>query len=548
MRSLFLILVFCVGCGSVPAPKADGGNPNGKENGETCAAGGDCKSGACVDGVCCNEACTGQCEACNVEGSAGTCGAVTGPPVGSRTACAGGGDVCGLTCNGTLRDQCEESTLPCGTGTCVGTMAMQPPLCSGGSCGTSQPLDCTTTTDTKMCGADRCAGVIDLALGLFHSCALLSDGTVRCWGQNFRGVLGLGGTDLSNKLKPTPVPGLTNVKKISTSPTNFTMCALIGDGTVKCWGGNQYGQLGINSMDTGNHTSPAPVLASGDGTPLAGIKDISVGDYHVCALKTDSTVLCWGWGLFGRVADGNATDHKILLPQPIMPATTLGDKLVTGGGHTMLLVGTNTSAQYVCWGVDGNGQCGITATSSVVTASSPTSLFDTINGTVARPLAGGNATSCAIINNGTLHCWGYNMNGELGRAGGGGTSSSTHAPVCRNNVNSCPNLADQLQGVTQATAGDNHVCALAGGLIKCWGGNTYGQLGNGTTTPQNYAANGPTISPAPTLVVAGGYHTCAILTDRTIRCWGENDFGQLGNDMMTASNTGIPSPVTPVWN
>jgi alpha-tubulin suppressor-like RCC1 family protein len=85
-------------------------------------------------------------------------------------------------------------------------------------------------------------------------------------------------------------------------------------------------------------------------------------------------------------------------------------------------------------------------------------------------------------------------------------------------------------------------------LIKCWGGNTYGQLGNGTTTPQNYAANGPTISPAPTLVVAGGYHTCAILTDRTIRCWGENDFGQLGNDMMTASNTGIPSPVTPVWN
>jgi alpha-tubulin suppressor-like RCC1 family protein len=425
-------------------------------------------------------------------------------------------------------------------------MAMTPPLCSQGTCGQSQPLDCTTTPDTKMCGADRCAGVTDLALGLYYSCALLSDGTVRCWGQNFRGTLGLGGTDLSSKLRPTPVPGLSNVKKIAASPTHDTTCALLNDGTMKCWGNNDHGQLGINAADTGNHTTPTPVLAA-VGTPLTGVKDIAVGDYHVCALKTDGTVMCWGWGLFGRIADGNAADHLVLLPRAITPVGTLGDTIVAGGGYTMLSVGTNTSAQEVCWGVNGNSQCGISGSSSVTQASAPTNLFDKINGTLPRPIAAGSATSCAVTNNGTLQCWGYNMNGELGRAGSGGVSTAVPAPVCRNNVAGCPNLVDQLQGVTQASVGDTHVCALAAGTIKCWGGNGYGQLGNGTSSPSIYAANGPTLLPAPTRVVAGGYHTCAILTDRTVVCWGENEYGQLGNGTATAANTGLSTPVAPLW-
>jgi alpha-tubulin suppressor-like RCC1 family protein len=539
---LVVVVVLGVGCGSVSGDD----DATGKANGETCDVGGDCHSGNCVDGVCCDDACDGQCEACNGEGSAGQCQAVTGAPVGSRAACDGEG-VCASTCDGVTRDACTFPTVPCGTGSCSGTSAMLPPMCSQGVCGQAQPLDCTTTTDTRMCGAEGCAGVVDLALGLFHTCALLSDGTVRCWGQNFRGVLGLGGTDLSNKLQPTPVPGLSKVKKISATATGSLMCALLDDGTVKCWGSNDRGQLGINAADSGNHTSPTPVLASANGTPLSGIRDIAAGQFHACALKTDSSVACWGWGLFGRLADGNATDHNGLLPQAITPAGTLGDTIVAGGGHTLLSIGTTTAAQEVCWGVDGNGQCGITPTSSVTQASAPTSLFDSIDGTRPRPLAAGSATSCAVANNGTLQCWGYNSNGELGRAGGGGTFTSARGPVCRNSVSSCPSLNDQLQSVTQATIGDEHACALAGGAVVCWGNNTYGQLGNGTTSPQNYAANGPALSPAPTLVVAGGYHTCAILADRTVACWGDNEYGQLGNGTMTDSFVGIPNPVIPIW-
>src|SRR5690606_15898478 len=113
---------------------------------------------------------------------------------------------------------------------------------------------------------------------------------------------------------------------------------------------------------------------------------------------------------------------------------TLGDTIVAGGGHTLLSIGTTTSAQQVCWGINGNGQCGITPSSAVTQASAPTSLFDTINGTLPRPLAAGAASSCAVANNSTLQCWGYNSNGELGRAGGGGTFTSARGPVCRNNV------------------------------------------------------------------------------------------------------------------
>jgi alpha-tubulin suppressor-like RCC1 family protein len=547
---LIVVASLLVGCGSVTSPgdpdATNGSNPDAmtgsKQTGEACSAPSECATGFCADGVCCDSACAGQCEACDV-GTPGTCAAVSGAPVGGRTACSGGEGVCAATCDGQDRTQCTFPTIECGTSSCTGNVATTP-TCAEGTC-QDRTLDCTTTTDTKMCGLTTCAGVVDLAAGLWLTCAVLSDGTLKCWGDNLKGQLGQGGTDVEPRYQPTTVPGLASVKKVSiASGSGMHVCALLEDGTLTCWGDNRQGQLGINQKDTNAHTTPAPVLANAAGDVLSDIRDVSAGFFHTCAVREDKSVLCWGWGRFGRLADGDDTDHAALLPQGILPQGTLVDTIHANWGHTCASVGTGTSAQVRCWGINGRGECGAPASTSVTEAQSTS--FTNLDGTLAQPLAVGAGVSCGISSsNATLRCWGDNFNGVLGRGDGSVTSTYIHGPVCKNNVTNCPSAADQLSGVTQATLGEGHGCAIVGNQVRCWGQNTNGQLGDGTNTHFTYAGTGPTLPLAAVKIVAGAYHTCAILSDRTVRCWGSNDRGELGNG--DASGQQQRQPVAPVW-
>jgi alpha-tubulin suppressor-like RCC1 family protein len=146
--------------------------------------------------------------------------------------------------------------------------------------------------------------VVDqLALGWFHSCARLGDGTVKCWGDNGVGQLGDGTT--TNSSTPVAVQGLSGAVEIAAG--GLHSCARLGDGTVKCWGNNFSGELGDV---TGTYSSSTPVVVQG----LSGAVEIAAGNWHSCARLGDGTVKCWGGNSDGQLGDGTDT----ISPTPVV--------------------------------------------------------------------------------------------------------------------------------------------------------------------------------------------------------------------------------------
>ncbi len=184
-------------------------------------------------------------------------------------------------------------------------------------------------------------GVTAVATGERHTCALLADRTVRCWGDNGYGELG-NGTFGGSSTVPTSVSGLTGVVEIRSA--NRTVCARKSDSTVWCWGIGYNGRLG-NSND-GNRAAPVQV------TGLAAVS-IVVGDAHGCAIKADSTVWCWGTASAGQIGDGSTVDRT----SPVQVAGLTSAVAVGGGyGHSCA---AKTDGTVWCWGSDLNGQLGV---------------------------------------------------------------------------------------------------------------------------------------------------------------------------------------------
>lgn len=513
--------------GDGPPASSDMGK---KANGATCTKAEECVSNLCVDGYCCNAACTDQCEACDVAGSEGTCVPVSGAPHGTRAACTADPDVCGGTCDGVQTTQCSYPTVECRAASCTDGVATAAAKCDQGTC----PAPVTTTCAGGICGATGCTTVTQISAGMQFTCALMADTTVRCWGDNTRGKLGLGETDTDERNKPTPVPGLSGVTQISAGI--FHACALLQDQTVVCWGDNSYGQLGRNNKDNLPHGTPMPVMN------LTGARSISAGWLRTCATVTNGA-RCWGINEDGMLGNGNTTEQY--LPQPVC-ASGMGPSC-TQSSFLQISVGANHTCGYGsnnvrCWGGNGSGQLGITPDFNahpnpvVVSGLTSTGVVPTAV-SAAHGETGG--FGCARLSNSTARCWGRNNKGQLGR-GVTSTESATPEPVCEvYNAGACQAV---LSNVTEVSVGDTFACAINGGAVKCWGENNQGQLGNGLAGGSN-TANTTTIASGAVQISAGYYHACALLSDGTVRCWGFNNYGQLGDGTSMNRNT----PVSPVW-
>ncbi len=381
------------------------------------------------------------------------------------------------------------------------------------------------------------ATVPAVSAGGAHSCALSSAGTVKCWGYNAYGELGNGTTtDSSTPVQVKDVAGtgtLSNVIQISVGA--YHSCALLSGGTVDCWGYNGEGELG-NGTTTDSSTPVQVKDVAGTGT-LSNVTQISTGYYHTCALLSGGAVDCWGYNYYGELGNGTTTDSHIPVQVKDVAGTgTLSNvtQISTGYYHTCALL---TGGTVECWGYNGDGELGNgTTTDSHI----PVQVKDVAGtGTLSNvtEISSGYPHTCALLTGGTVDCWGRNTEGELGN----GTTTDSHIPVQVKDVAGTGTLSN----VTQISLGVYYTCALlTGGTVDCWGFNYYGQLGNGTTTDSHIPVQVKDVAGTGTLSnvtqISTGYDFgCALLTGGAVDCWGYNYYGELGNGTTTDSSTPV---------
>jgi alpha-tubulin suppressor-like RCC1 family protein len=362
-----------------------------------------------------------------------------------------------------------------------------------------------------------------VSASLFNACALISDGTVQCWGRNIDGQLGIGSIDNASHSTPAPVVGLSNVIAIDSG--GDSTCALTSSGGVKCWGRNDAGQVGNGS--TTDSATPADVVGLS-----SGVVAISASEFDTCALLAGGTVKCWGTNVEGQLGNGTVTNT----PNPIpVDVTGLSGVVAISTGDLSSCALTSGGA-VKCWGYNSTGALGNgTNTDSAV----PVDVSGLSSGVTA--ISSGERNNCALTSGGAVKCWGFGVFGEMGN----GSNTSSNVPV---------DVSGLSSGVSAISSGTEHACALiSGGTVKCWGANFNGQLGNGSTTSSNTPVIVSGLSNASAISV--GYSTCALTSTGGVKCWGYNGVGELGTgnttdsavpvDVLLASPDATPPIITP---
>lgn len=494
-------------------------------------------------------------------GEGGEGGAVDGPPVldgpcaSTLIACKGAAQKERLVCRGgtwTRAERCgENENCDQPSGACrpivpeCATRSGGERFCAGDSieeCGD----DRVSTTMVEHCGCyeatDHARCKVDaVAIGWGHACAL-SEGRVRCWGYGGDGQLGHGNTDNIGAMDTPDEHGDIDVggKVRQIGVGNQHTCALLESGDVRCWGRAHEGQLGRGNPENlgdepGEIPGLEPVVKLG-----AKAEQIAVGGDHTCALLENGGVRCWGLGNMGQLGYGNPDD----VGDDETPAS-LDRDVPVGGTATSIAAGeTHTCATleggaFRCWGEGVWGRLGYgivegTTGNNVGADNTPADMGDVPFMGSVQKLALGDLHTCALLLTGAVRCWGDNTNGELGN---GHEGSVTSAAAARN-VRFGGSALDLVAGTT-------HTCVLLDDhTMRCWGSARYGQLGNGTDNPDIGDDEAP--ETAVTVHVGGKVRaisaawgaTCAVLETGGLRCWGNADDGRLGygNEVQIGDN------------
>ncbi len=353
--------------------------------------------------------------------------------------------------------------------------------------------------------------------GADATCSLVSDGSVRCWGANELGQLGDGTFRQQNT--PSVVAGLAGFGAVAAvaaiAAGDRFACVLHTDGRVSCWGANGSGQLGVGTTTTHRGT-PAEVVG------LAGVVELDVGGFHACARTNAGTLSCWGHNSSGQLGDGTTGNRSAPVEVSGLADVTVVE-VALGRVHSCARLIDNTVR---CWGHNGLGGLGNGTGMDSAVPVAVSGLTD------VAELALGYQHSCARGTDGSVRCWGDNADGQVGVA------IMTPSPLL------APMGAALASGAVALAAGGNTTCAVMGdGSARCWGDNSGGQLANGGAGPGMGIAT-PTVVPelaGVAALTAGSYHVCALLMTGGAKCWGFNDTGQLGDGTVITRTT--PTPV-----
>lgn len=286
-------------------------------------------------------------------------------------------------------------------------------------------------------------------------------------------------------------------------------CALTAWGSVKCWGLNTAGQLGNGT--TVNSYSPVDVAGLS-----SGVQQLVAGANSSCAVLSSGTVKCWGSNAAGQLGNGTTVNSFSPVTATVLPS---GFKQLMLGQDFGCVVTLNSGVQ--CWGGNSYGQLGDGTTTSSL---SPVNVQGLTSGVAALSTRG--LAICALTSAG-VKCWGYNTQGQLGNA------KTAHSPTP-------VDVVGLQSGVVSLSAGNSSFCALmSSGGYKCWGDNSYGQLGDGSTTPTTVPVGATALSFSIAQMSSANVSRCAKLTSGQVKCWGWNGTGQLGNGATTDSATPV---------
>lgn len=346
-----------------------------------------------------------------------------------------------------------------------------------------------------------------IAAGGYQGCAITPNERLKCWGDNDYGQLGIGSNLSDDQYKPVLVPNLDNVKKVDVG--DYNTCAILKGGKLKCWGYNDEGEVGDGTTQQRNKPTQVKGLTS-------GVEEVSVGTYHSCALLTNGKAKCWGYNSEGELGDGTKKDrHKPTLVQGLDNVSQIS------AGYYFTCATVNSKAK--CWGYNEYGKLGNGSTDG---SKKPVQVFGLDHG-VKRVVAG-YYQACAIVSGGKLKCWGYNYYGEIGT---GSTGGEYHKPQ---------NVIGLESGVTDVDTDYYFTCAVHNNKAKCWGYNYYNELGNGDATDRDVATQVSGLTKNVVGIDIAWYHGCARLKSGAEKCWGWNGEGEVGiND---STNDQIPTP------
>jgi len=386
--------------------------------------------------------------------------------------------------------------------------------CSHGIC----PRDLTCLDDgfchgeghTEACGGDGGIGgtcsedSVRLAAGLKHTCVAAEDGAVWCWGLNDVGQYGDGTVEAHRD--PTRTTGWPMPLDLAAGGSQT--CVVAEGGLVRCAGQDSSGELGDGAVDS-----------SGTGMIVDAIgvtaDEVAAGANFTCA-RASGQVYCWGANNAGQLGDGMVVPHA-------MPAAVSGiaDAVGIDAGNRHACAVRATGA-VSCWGFGYLGNGALAPGGSSIPVQAAASGYTAV--------ATGLDATCALAQGtGAVVCWGSNEDGQVGN----GTTTPILVPT-----------ANGLTDAVQLALGPHHSCArMADGTIWCWGENRFGQLGDGTvrdivSTPVQVLDVDDAID-----LEVGSDFSCAILSDQTVRCWGNNDAGQLGDGTTRQRSAPVPAPL-----
>jgi alpha-tubulin suppressor-like RCC1 family protein len=472
-----------------------------------------------------------------------------------------------------------------------------------GQLGVPTIFSSSTPVSVSSFGGGRHA--IEIAAGKFHTCALLNDASVSCWGHNGFGSLGNGSTGSSYG------PSNINVLQFkSISAGGFNTCGMTSSREFFCWGRNSHYQVSQSIVAT---VVSSPVSIS---LPVeAEVLDyLAVGENHSCGMTITNKLWCWGANADGQIGNGEVSTRSSFSETYALPIYTTVVSVSSGGKHTCLITNDN---QIRCWGLNENGQlgdgtlnedttprwiddmsstfiqlgahhsCAIVSTGEIMcwgsneegelgnnltTASSVPVKVHLPDGVTAKEIAAGLSHTCALLDSDEVMCWGNNESGKIGD----GTTTNRLVPTKVNGLRTAPGSGsalasdishnsavltasfsttdvsshrvleygtdETLDGITHSielghfgkiqhvAAGQHHSCVvITGGHVKCWGDNADGALGTGDTVSHSIPTDVVGLSARARLVAVGRSHSCAVLSNGTLQCWGDNSAGQLGD-------------------